>query len=131
MGRYLARQIDLRPAEILSALLAFVLAISTFTSPDSAPISVLLDHMLPEWAYANMICAVLCLVASFVNRENFTRAARFMSGCFWGTVVMLFANAQAWLPVFWMGVVLFAFDIYLVAVKGQSWSRSNSSIPGG
>ena len=131
MGAYLIRQMDTRAAEILSALLAFVLALSTFTAPDGAPISVLMNHMLPEWAIANMLCAVSCFVACFVNHAKITTAARFMSGCFWGTVVMVFANAQAWLPVFWMGLVMFAFDIYLVTIKGQSWTKSNSSPPGG
>jgi hypothetical protein len=123
---------ETRSAEVMSAVLAIALALSTFTSGASAPVNVALAGVLPEWAILNIVTALFCLTACFFDRsKRVVKAARFLSGCFWGTVVMVFANTQQWLPVFWMAVVMFAFDIYLVAVKGQTWKRVNSSTPHG
>lgn len=119
--------IDTKSAETLAAMLAIALAVSTFTASETAPINVMLNGILPEWAILNIVCALFCLFACFFENSRIIKAARFLSGCFWGTLVMVFANSQQWLPVFWMALVMFAFDIYLVAVKGQTWKRDNSS----
>lgn len=120
--------IDTRSAEILSALLAIVVALGMFTSPEAGLVVKTLHSvsMLPEWAIFSSLSAIFCLVASVWKNERMNAAARFVSGCMWGTIVLVFANAQLWLPFFWIALVMFAFDIYLVTIKGQLWSRSKS-----
>lgn len=119
---------DTRSAEVLSALLAMVIAIGMFTSPDSALFIKTMNsvRLLPEWAVVNAVAAGMSLFALFTSNERINATARFVSGCTWGTIVLVFANVQQWLPLFWVALVMFAFDIYLAAVKGQSWTRSNS-----
>jgi len=130
---FILKQMDTRSAEILSALLSIVIAIGMFTSPESALIIQTLNqaNMLPEWAIVNAVVAAFCLAANFFGGGRFESAARFMSGCLWGTIVLVFANAQQWLPIFWIATVMFAFDIYLVTTKGQLWTKGKSSTPGG
>lgn len=124
----LFNEMDTRSAEVLSSLLAIVIAISMFTAPASAIIIQTLNsvRMLPEWAIFNSLAAIFCLIANFLRSEQLNTAARFVSGCTWGTIVLVFANAQQWLPIFWIALIMFAFDIYLVAVKGQTWTRDKS-----
>lgn len=116
-----------RSAEALSAIIAIAVSISMFTSPDSTLIVDLMNQakVLPEWAYISICCALFSLGACFFNSEKIKRASRFISGCLWGTVVMICVNFQQWLPLFWIATAMFGFDIYLVAVKGRAWSRSN------
>ena len=118
---------ETRSAEILSAMIAIAVSLSIFTAPETTLIVQLMNEakVLPEWAYINICCAIFSIGACFLNSEKIKTASRFISGCTWGTVVMICANYQQWLPVFWIAVAMFGFDIYLVAIKGRLWSRSN------
>lgn len=125
----LIRLMDTRSAEVLSALLALVIAGGMFTSPDNAIFLQTMKsvRLLPEWALVSAAAAAVSLFALFTSSARINATARFASGCMWGTIVLVFANVQQWLPLFWIALVMFAFDIYLVAVKGQSWTVRSSS----
>lgn len=120
--------LNTKSAEILSALIIAAISVGMFTSPESGLVVQTLKSlsMLPEWAILGLASSALCIVSCLSNSERLNAAARFFSGAMWGTIVLVFANAQHWLPLFWIAAVMFAFDFYLVTVKGRSWSRSNS-----
>lgn len=120
---------ETRSAEILSAVLSIAVAISMFTSSESTHVISLMQQseVLPEWAIINIFCSIFCLVACLRDDDSLEAASRFLSGCVWGTIILIFAAFRQWLPIFWIAVALFSFDVYLVTIKGQRlWTRSNS-----
>lgn len=126
--------LDTRSGEVLSALLSIVLGLSMLIAPDTAAVLQIMRDAMPEWALVNITAAVVCLVACFLAPDNrLVTTARFLSGCLWGTFILIFASEGHWrMPLFGIALVMFAFDIYLVMVKGQSWvAKVKSSTTGG
>lgn len=122
---------DTRTGEIISATTAIGVSASTLTSPpDTKVIEVLYQtNTLPEWAVVALLCGLFCLYATFFQNNTKVQAlSRFLSGCVWGTIVMVLGAQMQLFPLFWTAVVLFLFDIYTVITKGQSClnRRSNS-----
>lgn len=117
---------DTRSGEILSALISLVLAIFLLIAPDSTQAVQIMRDALPEWAIVNIAAALFCLAACFCTADGrMGRTARFLSGCIWGTFILIFASlGQLLVPLFGIAMVMFAFDVYLVTVKGQAWARS-------
>ena len=123
--RRLLKTMDTRSAEILSAFISIVLALGMFVAPAGSMMMMTMHAagMLPEWPLVMAFCSGFCLIAQFFNIPKLVWSARFLSGCVWGTIVMVFGNQYLWLPFFWVATVMLSFDFYLVTVKGQIWKK--------
>ena len=120
---------ETRSGELVSGGLSVAYGVSALTAPPDAAIfqMLTLSNPMPEWAIIAAACGFFCMFSAFYRNLRVQAAARMMSGCVWGTIVLLFGTEGKLLPLFWMAVVLFVFDVYAVTIKGQSWiQRSNS-----
>lgn len=124
------RLFDTRCCEVLSALISSVVAFCLLMAPDSAQVVQIMRAAMPGWAVVNIAASMFCVFAClFAHDSRVGTSARFLSGCLWGTFILIFASVgQWWLPIFGVAVVMFAFDVFLVTTKGQSWAiRANFS----
>lgn len=121
---------ETRSGDLISGALCVAVATSFWTSPQNTVVFKVFEqaNAMPEWAIIALVCGFFCMVSSFFKNEKVEAAARMMSGSIWGSIVLLFAADGKFLPLFWMAIVLFTFDIYSVIHKGRaSWiQRSNS-----
>lgn len=117
-----------RSGEVLSALTLIALSMSTYFSGTATEAFEVIYHAqaISEWMLLIVGCGFFCLIAAWADNEVIRGASRFISGCIWGTVVLLLSGLEPLLPLFWMAVVLFAFDIFTVITKGQSWIQQKS-----
>lgn len=119
---------DTRSGETISALIGIILGATALLNPDSF-MHILLNKAdaFPEWAILSITCSLVCLIAVFVESARVKRLARFLSGCVYGTIVMLSASIDYFGALFWVGALLFAFDIVAVTLIGRmTWIRSRS-----
>lgn len=118
---------DTRSGEVLSASTLLALTLSThFNGVTTEAFEVIYyAKALSEWMLLLIGCGFFCLFAAWTESDTVRAASRFISGCIWGTVVFLLSGLDPLLPLFWMAVVLFSFDIFTVILKGQSWIQKN------
>jgi hypothetical protein len=119
---------DTRSGELISGGIAFAVGISALTSPPESKVFQVLQQAdaMPEWALIAALCGLFCVVATFVRTCRLKAMSRMMSGCVWGSLILVFGMEGKFFPLFWIALVLFLFDIYTVTIKGQSWiQRSN------
>lgn len=115
--------LNTRSGEVLSALTIISLALSTVLSGVTTDALEIIYHAnaISEWAMMTLFCGFFCLTAVGTENRTITALARFISGCVWGTILLLLSDLQPLLPLFWMSVVFFSFDIFTAVIKGQSW----------
>jgi hypothetical protein len=115
--------------EIQSALLSLVVSFSLlFHTTQTTLYNILYkSHALPQWAQMGVAGGVFCLVAAFVSNTKIQMGARFISGCIWGTLILILIQADILGPMFWEACVLFGFDVFLVLEKGHVWMRKSRS----
>jgi hypothetical protein len=120
---------ETRSGELLSAFFSIVVALSLLFSPSNTTVLQILQQAcaLPEWAIMGLIGGVFCLIAVFLKSIKMQMLARFISGCTWGTLILMLAQGESFGPMFLNACVLFAFDIFLVLEKGHLWIRKNPS----
>lgn len=121
---------DTRSGELISALLSIVISLSLlFTTARTTMLTILEKaDALPEWAIMGLAGGLFCLVAVFLKSIKMQMLARFISGCIWGTLILMLGQERSFGPMFLNACVLFAFDIFLVLEKGQLWIRSKPSL---
>lgn len=120
---------ETRSGDLISGALAFATAASSLTSPPNTQVFKALHqaNAMPEWAIIAAVCGLFCMFAAFCDNVKVQALARMMSGCVWGTIVLVLGAGGNFFPLFWTAAVLFSFDVYQVLIKGQSWiQRSNS-----
>lgn len=115
-----------KSGDILSALIAFAVALSTLTSPDTSQVMIILNRAgaMPEWAIIAAICSILCLVTTLTDNAKAYSTAKFVSGCVWGSVVLVLGLEGQLFPLFWIATVLFAFDFFTV-IRSYLWSQKD------
>lgn len=120
---------ETRSGELVSGGLSLSIGAACLTAPPEAAMFQILQssNPMPEWAFIAAVCGVFCMFAAFYRNLRVQAAARMMSGCVWGSVVLLFGLEYKLVPMFWMAVVLFMFDVYAVTIKGQSWIQRSTS----
>lgn len=119
---------DTRSGEIISAGISIAIAISAMVGPTDIAVFHTLSRIaaMPEWAFIAAMCGIFCMFAAFAKSCRVQAAARMMSGCVWGSMLMVLGMGEKFFPLFWIALVLFLFDVYAVTIKGQSWTqRSN------
>jgi hypothetical protein len=116
-----------KSGELLSALLLFAASVSTLTSPADSKMLLALNAAgaMPEWAIISAVCSIICLLTSVTNSAKTYALSKFVSGCAWGSILLVLGVEGSLLPLFWISIVLFSFDIFTVLSGGNSWSRKN------
>jgi hypothetical protein len=115
-----------KSGDLLSALIALAIPLSFITSSDTVVFSAMQSYSLwPHWAISAALSGLFCLCAAVSESTRADALARFVSGCVWGTAVLILASHSLWIPVFWTALVLFSFDIISVINKGLIWIPKN------
>lgn len=119
---------DTRSGELISGGVSVAVAVSSLTAPPESKVFQVLSSMdaMPEWALIAAVCGLFCMFAVFIRDCRIQATARMMSGCVWGSLLLVFGMEGKLFPLFWIALVLFLFDIYAVTIKGQSWTRRSS-----
>jgi hypothetical protein len=118
--------VNARSGDLLSALIALALSLSFVTSSNTVLYTAMESYSLwPHWAISAALSGLFCLCAAVSENTKAHALARFLSGCVWGTAVLVLGSQSLWLPVFWTALVLLSFDIISVINKGLIWTPKN------
>jgi xanthine/uracil permease len=120
---------DTTTGEVISGALAASISLSAITTPVNTQVFEALNraNAMPEWAIIAAVCGLFCIFAAFCNNCRIKTLARFLSGCVWGSIVLILGSSGELFPLFWTAVVLFSFDIYSVMLKGRLWKGRSIS----
>lgn len=120
---------DTRSGEFISAVIGIILGITALLNPESFMYMLLARaDAFPEWAILSVTCSLVCLIGVFSCSESLRKLSRFLSGCVYGTVILLSASIDYFGALFWVGLLLFAFDIVAVLTDGRvTWTLGSRS----
>jgi hypothetical protein len=105
------------------------MAVALLLNPESLMFMTLDSaNVLPQWAILSIVCSLISVASVFISSCKLQALSRFLSGCVWGTLIMIYFAIGQTHAIFWTSIVLFTFDIIVVILKGQYvWIRESRS----
>jgi hypothetical protein len=120
------KDFDTRAADLLASCVCLVISVATYFSPNSYVYeSIARMSAFPEWIVMAMMCSIIGIFSVFIGSVKLQSFCRFLSGCVWGSLIMLYTLFGEHQIILWIACTLFSFDITSVILKGKVWTRKN------